>query len=235
MRFNRIFLFLLTVSLIAFPFLGCRKASAATTKELQSQQNDFTKELTFLGDSTTAHMQLRASVRKEQVWAAKNRYLNLDSRITYAKIIAPDTGEEELIADVAARLKPRYLVVTLGVDYGVYFYRDKPNTFRHYYEKLLSSIQAASPETLIILQSIFPVGRSSPVITNDMIQNGNQIIQGIASARGLFFVDQTPILADDEGYLREEFCYSEDGIHLTDTAYAAILSHLSKLEKEIRG
>jgi lysophospholipase L1-like esterase len=235
MRFNRIFLFLLTFLLIALPFAGCKKADAATVEKTDVDQSNFIDELTFLGDSITAHMQLRASVHPSRVWATKNRYLNLDSRITYAKIVAPDTGEEELIADVAARLTPRYLVITLGIDYGVYYYRDKPDTFRHYYEKLLSSLQAASPETVLILQSIFPVGRNSPVITNEMVQNANRIIREIAGAKELFFVDQTNVLADEEGYLREEFCYSEDGIHLTAAAYSAILSNLSKSEDEIRG
>lgn len=235
MRFNRIFLFLLIISLIGLPVSACKKADAATIEEKKTLQDDFIGELTFLGDSTTAHMQLRASVDPSKVWVTKNRYLNLDSRITYAKIVAPDTGEEELIADVTARLKPRYLVITLGIDYGVYYYRDKPEAFRHYYEKLLSALQSASPETVMILQSIFPVGRSSPVITNEMVQSANRIIGEIANEKGLHFVDQTRILADEEGYLRSEFCYSEDGIHLTAAAYTAILSHLSALKNEIRG
>lgn len=235
MRFNRIFLFLLTFSLLACLFAGCKKADAAAIEEKNTDQGDFIDELTFLGDSITAHMQLRSPVDPSKVWATKNRYLNLDSRITYAKIVAPDTGDEELIADVAARLTPRYLVITLGIDYGVYYYRDKLDTFRYYYEKLLSAIQAASPETVLILQSIFPVGKSSPTITNEIVQNANRIIGEIANDRGLFFVDQTPILSDEDGYLREEFCYSEDGIHLTAAAYSAILSHLSALEHEIRG
>ena len=235
MRFDRIFLFFLVFSLIVFPFASCKKADAAAVEETEIDRGDFINELTFLGDSITAHMQLRASVDPSRVWAAKNRYLNLDSRITYVKIVAPDTGNEELIADVAARLKPRYLVITLGIDYGVYYYRDKPDTFRHYYEKLLSAIGASSPETVLVLQSIFPVGRSSPVITNEMVQNANCIIRKIADERGLVYVDQTPVLADREGFLRDEFCYSEDGIHLTAAAYSAILSHLSKSEDKIRG
>ncbi|MBO5327457.1 MAG: SGNH/GDSL hydrolase family protein [Clostridia bacterium] len=234
MRFNRIFLFIFAIFLILFPLFGCRRASAAA-KAVQYTESDFISELTFLGDSTTAHMQSRAAVQKEQVWATKNRYLNLDSRITYARIVAPDTGEEELIADVAARLKPRYLVITLGIDYGVYYYRERPDLFAHYYEKLVCAIQAASPETHVILQSIFPVGRSCTVITNDMVERSNQIIKELAEKKGLPFVDQTKVLADGQGYLREEFCYSEDGIHLTDSAYTAILSHLSTLEHEIRG
>ena len=74
MRFNRIFLFLLAISLVSFPFLGCRRASAAT-KEVESAQKSFIEELTFLGDSTTAHMQSRSPIQKERVWAAKTAIL----------------------------------------------------------------------------------------------------------------------------------------------------------------
>jgi lysophospholipase L1-like esterase len=235
MRFNRIFLFLLTFLLIALPFAGCKKADAATVEKTDVDQSNFIDELTFLGDSITAHMQLRASVHPSRVWATKNRYLNLDSRITYAKIVAPDTGEEELIADVAARLTPRYLVITLGIDYGVYYYRDKPEAFRRCYEKLLDAVHEASPDTVIILQSIFPVAKSCNVITNEMIDRANEVVRALATDRGLVFVDQKPVLADAEGYLRPEYCFGEDGIHLTASAYDAILSTLQQMESMIRG
>ena len=93
---NRIFLFFLTFSLI---FCGCQRANAANDLAESSPVEAFT----FLGDSITAHMQSRANVSPAQIWATKERYLNLDSRITYAKIVAPDTGKEERIAE-AARL-----------------------------------------------------------------------------------------------------------------------------------
>ena len=121
------------------------------------------------------------------------------------------------------------------MDYGVYYYRDKPETFRLYYEKLLDAIGTASPDTTIILQSIFPVGRNCKVLTNEMIDRANAVIRQIAADRGFFYVDQKSTLADSEGYLKPEFCYSEDGIHLTESAYAAILSHLTSLSAEIGG
>lgn len=228
--FNRIFLCFFSLFLSLSLLGGCNRANAAEGKGVESA---FLDTLTFLGDSTTAHMQQRSGIPAERVWAAKDRYLNLDSRITYAKIVAPDTGEEEPIASVAARLRPARLVITLGADYGVYYYRDKPEVFRLYYEKLLDAIAKASPDTTLILQSIFPVGRSCRVLTNEMIDSANAVIQEIAAARGLCFVDQKPILADEEGFLKPEYCFSEDGIHLTQGAYAAILSHLATLEGEI--
>ena len=127
------------------------------------------------------------------------------------------------------------MVITLGVDYGVYYYRNKPEVFRHYYEKLLDAVHEASPDTVLILQSVFPVASSSAVITNEMIDNANGIIRSIAARRGLVFVDQKPVLADAQGFLRAEYCSSEDGIHLTASAYEAILKNLAAMEREIRG
>lgn len=236
MRFNRIFLFIFCVLPLLFSSV-CNKAEAAPPINGivdGTQGISFLDSLTFLGDSTTAHMQQRSPLRTEQIWATKNRYLNLDSRITNARIVAPDTGEEETVATVAARLHPAYLVVTLGIDYGIYYYRDKPNTFRFYYEKLLDAVQSASPDTVLILQSVFPVAKSSTGITNEMIDNANTVIRAIADDRNLVYVDQKPVLADSEGFLRAEYCFSEDGIHLTSSAYDAILKHLASMECAIR-
>ena len=232
MRFGRIFLFLSSVSLL---LAACHPAAAANVPDKRTAPADFMASVCFLGDSTTAHMQQRAPLRADQVWAAKNRYLNLDPRITYAKIMAPDTGEEQTIAEVAARLRPAYLVITLGVDYGVYYYRDQPETFRFYYEKLLFALEEASPDTVLVLQSVFPVGRASTAVTNLMVDKANTVIRAIARDHGLVFVDQKPVLADEEGFLKPEYCYSEDGIHLSAAAYDAVLQNLITYEKEICG
>ena len=230
MHANRIFLCLISLTLL-FSSCSCHVSASGTTS---TQSHAFIDELTFLGDSTTAHMQQRSALRTEQIWATQARYLNLDPRITYARIVAPDTGCEETIAEVAARLKPKYLVITLGIDYGVYYYRDRPDLLCFYYEKLLDAVKAASPNTVIVMQSIFPVARGCTAITNEMIGRANTALASLAAARGIFFADQTATLADEAGYLRPEYCYSADGIHLTAKAYEAILSHLKALESEIK-
>jgi lysophospholipase L1-like esterase len=221
MRYNRIFLFFLLFSLL---FCSCQRAGAVE----EASGSDPVASLTFLGDSITAHMQSRAAVKPEQIWATKERYLNLDSRITHAKILAPDTGKEERIADVAARVKPQNLVITLGIDYGVYYYRNDLSVFAKYYEKLLDQISAATPDTRIILQSIFPVAASCKGITNEMIDNANATIKEIAARRNLLYLDTQSVLRDADGFLKKEYCFSEDGIHLTRTAYDAILAYISK-------
>lgn len=227
MRYNRIFLCLLAALLL---FAGCNRAEAAKAP----QSSEFLDEIYFLGDSITAHMQQRAAVSASRILASKQRYLNLDSRITYARIVAPDTGDEEPIATVVGRLQPRYLVITLGIDYGVYYYRNDLDTFGYYYEKLLDAILAASPNTNLILQSIFPVGKNSTVITNDMVDHANGVIAEIAARRSLVYIDAAAVLRDAEGYLKADYCYSDDGIHLTASAYEAIFENIKNYETEVK-
>ena len=237
MRFDRIFLCFFALFLI---FPACTAATASAAKEADAattpDDGDFLASLTFLGDSTTAHMANRAPIRdKSQVWMTKSRYLNLDSRITYAKIISPKSGKEEKIANVAAEIAPARLVVTLGIDYGVYYYRDKPDTFVFYYEKLLDEIAKASPSTNIILQSVFPVGKNSLAITNEMVKKANACIKEIAARRGLVYIDAFSHLVDEGGALAPQYCSSEDGIHLTEAAYRVVFDCLLAARGEIEG
>ncbi len=227
MRFNRILFLLLA---IALALGGCQRAHAESKADSR-----FVDELTFLGDSITAHMASRSEVSPERIWCTRERYLNLDARIMRARVIAPDTGEEELITELAARVRPRYLVVTLGIDYGVYYYRDAPETFALYYEKLLDGITAASPHTVLLPQSIFPVTRACHVVSNEMIDRANAVIREIAARKGLCYLDTQSVLRDTDGYLDERYCNSEDGIHLNEEAYRVILAYIEGEAERARG
>ncbi|MBE6604496.1 MAG: hypothetical protein E7639_02170 [Ruminococcaceae bacterium] len=240
MHFNRVFLCLFCF-LLALTGTACgtqaTAASMADTRSPENTQINFLDTLTFLGDSTTAHMATRAPFGKSgaagRVWMTKSRYLNLSPRITYERILCPESGEELTIAEVAARIKPQRLVITLGIDYGVYYYRNDQTSFEFYYEKLLDAILAESPDTTLVLQSIFPVGRQSRAITNEMVDKANETVATIAKRRGLVFVDANRILKDHDGFLAQEYCYSDDGIHLTAAAYDAIFKNLENYEQEI--
>ncbi len=243
MRNNRIFLLLFS---FLFLFGACGKpekraeiTGSATDTPVAAEEmtgEEFLQKLYFLGDSITAHMSSRApEIPKNHILAAKNRYLNLDPKITAAKIVDPEDGEEKTIAEVLRQRKPEYLLITLGIDYGVYYYRDKPESFRRCYEKLLDAVADASPGTRVIAGAIFPVGRGCAAITNEMVDCANETIRTLAAERGLLFADNNAILKDDEGYLSEKYVYSEDGIHLNTAAYEVILRHLSELAPSLGG
>ena len=125
-------------------------------------------------------------------------------------------------------------MITLGIDYGVYYYRNDLSVFSKYYEKLLDEIHAASPQTKILLQSIFPVTADCKGITNEMIDNANAAIRALAEKKEICYLDTQSVLRDKEGYLKKEYCFSEDGIHLTSAAYCKILAYIAdKVQGEV--
>ena len=115
--------------------------------------------LTFVGDSLTAHLVSRGVLtdgkNTRQVWRSESNMINLNSEVTSAKIILPATGEKMTIAEAAAAAKPSILIITLGTDWGVSYLSEQE--FKDCYSKLVKQIKEASPDTVIILQSIFPV------------------------------------------------------------------------------
>ncbi len=227
MRVNRIlFLCFLAFCLI---FSSCAPSISAESATME-RETDILEQLCFLGDSTTAHMRSRAPLGSGNLlFVTKERYLNLDSKILNTKLEDPRSGALQTIPELMASHQPRYLLITLGIDYAVYYYRDNQQALGRCYEKLLDAIRQASPDTRIILGAIFPVTADSASITNEMIDRANDTIRELAAARGLPFADNNAILKDKSGYLLPAFCSSADGIHLTESAYRKIFEHLREI------
>ena len=185
-------------------------------------------KIIFVGDSLTAHLINRGVLTDgtdtKQVWRTENNMMNLNSEITSVKIIYPGTGEKMTIAQAAARAKPEIMVITLGTDWGVSYLSE--SEFKECYSALIKDIQEASPDTRIILQSIFPVTKACVTLDNEKISTANEWVKDIAAENGCRYLNTQNVLRDDKGYLREEYCDAYDGIHLNKAAYMAILTYI---------
>ena len=184
--------------------------------------------LTFVGDSLTAHLVSRGVLtdgkNTKQVWRSESNMINLNSEVTSAKIILPATGEKMTIAEAAAAAKPSILIITLGTDWGVSYLSEQE--FKDCYSKLVRQIKEVSPDTVIVLQSIFPVTKDCKVLDNPKIDTANTWVKAIAADNGCRYLDTQSILKDDSNCLKAEYCNSDDGIHLTASAYEAILAYI---------
>lgn len=199
---------------------------------------DYIDSIIFLGDSTTYHMinrgVLSGGKETKQVWSGASGWLNLDGNIHTTTIRYPKTDEEMTIAEAVALEKPEYLVITLGIDYGV-AYCDEYK-FTTYYGKLLTAIKQASPDTKIMLQSIFPVsaayeksvidsGKEKNGITNAKIDTANVWVMQLAKDYGCKYLDTASVLKDSSGAMNA--IYDEgDGIHMKVDAYKAIVQYV---------
>ncbi|MBR3860990.1 MAG: SGNH/GDSL hydrolase family protein [Oscillospiraceae bacterium] len=191
---------------------------------------EYLDRVIFLGDSTTYGIGYYYTIGyqelcpPEQIWTPKSGTLTLSYQ-SIATVVYPETDEELSIPEAAARAKPDILIITLGVN-GVSFMDE--DFFVREYSALVQSIQEASPETKIILNSIYPVAASyryQDDINNDKIRTANGWVERVAAETGCRFLYSFECLIGDDGYLPES-SQNGDGIHLTGEAFTEVMHYI---------
>ena len=204
--------------------------NTSTSSEVRLQKTPdfgeaYIKQIVFLGDHTISGM---ASISEDlEIWSGEDKTLPLDYSINTATIVYPDTNESLSIASAIKRKNPDYIIITLGIDNGVAYCSEKK--FKEYYTKLILEISEASPNTKIMLQSIFPVSdekqKAQSSISNRKIDAANTWIEELCEELSLRYLNTACILMVDKGNLSERFD-SSDGINLNSQAYAEILYYI---------
>ncbi len=193
-------------------------------------------DFVFFGESTTAHLSRSGGVLdtpagRMQVLRDGSGTRMLDRRILASPVVlygADGSCETVSFSDAVARLRPKNLVLSFGLN-GIMGFLASPERFDAAYGLLIDGIRQVSPETRILLQSVYPVRASdgfsvdTPTL-NAHIRSLNERIQAIASQRGVVYLDSASVLRDADGALRADYD-SGDGIHLTNDAYRALLAY----------
>lgn len=181
----------------------------------------------FLGDSTTYGLGYYNIVNKNQVWTPKSGTLTLD-QWNYVAILNPETGEELMFTDLIALKQPEYLMITLGVN-GISFMEE--DYFKESYTSLVQKAQELSPNTKIILNSIYPVTTGYEAkkngINNLKISAANLWVESVASTTGVYYLDSASVLKNAEQVLPDEYT-NGDGLHLNETSFALVVEYIRK-------
>ncbi len=203
--------------------------SPARLAETEDYGQEYIDKIIFVGDSTTyglkAYSMLSGGTKTTQVWTPASGTYSLNALVTTYKIVYPETGEELTVAQAAAKAKPEYMVITLGINYGVPYCGE--TEFKKYYRMLLDDVTAASPETKLMLQSIYPVATNNELkdITNDKIDLANQWIEQLAEEYGLKYLHTNPTLKGEDGYLVMSY-QNGDGLHLQQSGFNKVLNFI---------
>ena len=206
----------------------------AELTETEDFGTEYLDRMIFLGESTTAHLRSRSQLRPEQIWANASGTMKLDSALLSRPIQEPLSGRSLTIPEAAAERRPAYLVLSFGLNGITGFVRDKEG-YLDSYRTLIERIRQASPDTRIIVQSVYPVAPAEcqtdwkfsvpPEAINSYVQTLNgwlpELCAGLPEVR---FADTASVLRDGQGYLRP--ACTTDGIHLTRGAYNEILLYL---------
>ncbi len=198
---------------------------------------EYIDEFVFLGESTTYHLKSRGVLSggtdTKQVWAPKSGTLMLDPTTSNARIIYPDSGEELDLSVAAARKKPKYILLTFGLNGAVSTVRHGENYFKDCYTELIDTLLTASPESIIILQACFPVSAAMDMsdfsinaeTLNEYIDRINRWSCELSEQLGIGYLNTAEILKTDDGYLLPEYD-AGDGYHLSREAYLQILKYM---------
>lgn len=208
------------------PTVSLAVSDGVTLAETAHGGADYLGKIVFLGDSRTYGLRhfamLEGGADTAQVWTPLCGTMSVWD-MQNQKIYLPDTGAEMTCAEAAALKRPEILLISLGFN-G--FEIVDSEYFVSEYLKLIESVQKSSTETVIILQSMFPVCRSyvDTRITNAAIRAGNRTILGIAQTAGVYYLNTAEALCDADGYLPE--AYASDGCHLTPLGLDAELNYI---------
>jgi len=189
--------------------------------ESEDQGQAYVDKFIFLGDSTTHGLAAYSVVNANQVLTPESGTLTLD-RWSVSTVVYPDDKSQITIAEAAAKKKPEYMLITLGVN-GV-SYLDE-TAFTSTYTELVKAIQQASPDTKIILNSIYPIVADYYGITNAKIDAANVWVESIAKATGARYLDSESVLKDANGALSADNS-NGDGLHENPAGYQKVISYL---------
>ena len=185
----------------------------------------------FLGDYTTAHLLelnlLSSDSAAHQIWTGENGDMPLDANIKNASIYLDESDSCKPLSLLLAERRPERIIITLGINNGVSYCNE--DAFCDYYQSVIDLIKENSPDTIIILQSIYPVTKSAqknnPAISNERINQANGWICDLAEENDVHFLYSASVLMNAGGYLDPESA-EDDGINLNYNGYKTVLKYI---------
>lgn len=188
----------------------------------------YVKKIIFVGDKTISPISsVFPDIEKSQVWSGVDGSLPLDNNLKTIAIIHSEDENGCSIPSAAEIYKPQYLLITVGLENGVAYCSEEK--FKGYYSELINAIKDVSPDTRIILQSIFPVSRdaqkANPNISNDRINTANKWISELCEETSIKYLNTASVLKDKDGYLSAEYD-SGDGIILSANGYKVMIEYI---------
>lgn len=240
----------LIISICASLLLSCGEGGSApavaTSGEedpsfILEESSDMGKEyidsFVFFGESTTYHLKSRGVLtggrNTAQVLGNDSGTAILDADTANTLVVHPESGELVTFREAIRRKKPKYLLLTFGLNGAVAKVKRGEEYFKGCYLGLIEAVRQASPETRIILGSCFPVAEnmdmSNYTVTldglNDCIETLNGWTMELCAEEDLRYLNVNEILTDGQGRLRLEY-QAGDGHHLTAAAYVKILEYI---------
>lgn len=195
----------------------------AISKTDMAEDWDYFDDTVMVGDSITYGMASYGYLNFNHVFAKIG--LHQGTALT-SKCVYTSKTNGYSISDALKIAKPGKIYVTLGIN-AIYSY--KADWFYNNYRAFINKIKNASPESVIVIQSIFPVTERWAInngkpTCNQSVAYANQKLSELAKEENCLFLHTYEDLTDQNGFLKPE--YSGDGIHLSRKGYEVVFNYI---------
>lgn len=190
-------------------------------KETEDKGKTYSDEFLFMGDSVALYYVINKQIPGTRLWHKEG--MSPESALTDSIYINHMETGKTFIENMREK-KPKKLVMTMGSNSAGAM---EPSYFIKKYKELLKGMMEASPESIIIVQSIPPVSKEMDAkgfLTNDKINKLNYYILEMCNELGIPFLNSAEVLKDSNGYLKEGY-YIQDGVHLSEEGNAKIMKY----------
>lgn len=196
-------------------------------KETKKADDSYINETVFYGDSITENFAYYGTLSWNVVWARSS--LTPENAHTWEVPIRPH-GTKMTLTDAVKTYKPKRLVITLGANAVAIM---TETYFIKTYEDLVKKVKENSPDTLIIVQSIFPVdirwdthANTNNSINNTKINRLNYLLAEMCERQDVKFLNSATVLKDERGTLKKGLGYDSDGIHLLPEGNSKVVEYI---------
>ncbi|MDO4566246.1 MAG: DUF5011 domain-containing protein [Oscillospiraceae bacterium] len=183
----------------------------AILPESEDAGEEYILDTIFVGDSITQNYARLGNIPYENVWYKAS----INPLLAREWTLEIDGAESGLtLIEAAALYKPRRIVTLMGVGCVGYM---SPEEFTGHYRSLIEGVLQVSPDTELIVQSVYPLVSSYDLSgsseNNTKINAYNYYLAEMCADMGLKFLNVAEILKNEEGYGPDD--YFIDGFHPT--------------------
>ena len=163
----------------------------------------------FIGDSRTEGLFLNTGLSNATFLA----HMGLMVDTVFTRPLFNVDGEKVSVIDALKAADFSKVYIMLGINETGWAYS---SVFVQKYGELIDAIREINPEAILYIQAIMPVSQtvsdSHSYIKNAKISTYNQLLQGLAEEKRVYYLDTAGAVAGEDGALPEDA--APDGIHL---------------------
>ncbi|MEF9983516.1 MAG: GDSL-type esterase/lipase family protein [Oscillospiraceae bacterium] len=197
--------------------------SKTLVEETERVRSNYFDDAVFIGDSITTGISLYDILPNTTVLASTG--INLQSIMTSEVI---PSGENKItVLDALSAANANKIYIMLGAN-GLAFLGAEETV--KYYSAFVDAVIKAKPDSIIYIQSIFPIQeekfaqRYQGNLTNKTIDETNELLLKLAEEKKVYYVEPAKVFKDENGGLMNDV--TPDGLHFNAEYYTKWIDYL---------